>query len=71
MTWGADVPKIVPKSADNPNDFTPLRTLPVLARETAKTPLAWVSETTGLAGFEPSTYRLGGGRSIHLSYSPE
>jgi hypothetical protein len=25
---------------------------------------------TGLAGLEPSTYRLGGGRSIHLSYSP-
>ncbi len=26
---------------------------------------------TGLAGLEPSTYRLGGGRSIHLSYSPK
>ncbi len=25
---------------------------------------------TGLAGLEPSTYRLGGGRSIHLSYNP-
>lgn len=25
---------------------------------------------TGLAGLEPSTYRLGGDRSIHLSYSP-
>jgi hypothetical protein len=26
--------------------------------------------TTGLAGLEPSTYRLGGDRSIQLSYSP-
>jgi hypothetical protein len=25
---------------------------------------------TGMAGLEPSTYRLGGGRSILLSYIP-
>ena len=26
---------------------------------------------TGLMRLEPMTYRLGGGRSIHLSYSPK
>ena len=36
----------------------------------AKRQMELASEYTGLAGFEPSTYRLGGGRSILLSYSP-
>ena len=28
-------------------------------------------QTTGLAGIEPTAYRLGGDRSIQLSYSPK
>ena len=64
------MPISVPELADICNDSTPFQRLPEIALIILDPLLAKVSEGTGLARFERATYRLGGGRSILLSYSP-
>jgi hypothetical protein len=64
------LPHIFPKIAVFSSLFWSFQSLPKCLDDSEKKPESLEMTGTGLAGLEPSTYRLGGGRSIHLSYSP-
>ena len=70
MLHGGRFIRTVIESPDNIDGSNPFQTLPRIAHKHYETRSIQVLRTTGLAGVEPTAYRLGGGRSIHLSYNP-